>query len=252
MINRWIFYVLVVSFSQLIISCDSEPEEIVVYAETPYAFTQPVHFPPAPDVVKGLTTEKVALGKMLFYDKQLSINNSQACASCHVQGNGFSDQAQYSKGAEGQIGKRHSMPLFNLAWHENGFFWDGRAGSLQQQVLEPIQDPLEMHETLDNVVKKLSSSQSYKNQFLRAFGSTDISADKIGAAIQQFLLTITSHQSKYDLFLLGKVSLTESEERGRKLFFTEYNPFFPEKSGADCDGIANGRNSPYSSESASS
>jgi cytochrome c peroxidase len=215
-------------------SCDREPEEVPVFDQTPYVFQKPTHFPPAQDVVNDLSIEKVKLGKMLFYEKQLSINNVQACASCHVQSTGFSDQAQFSRGAEGQIGKRHSMPLFNLAWHANGFFWDGRAATLQEQVLTPIQDPLEMHETLPNVVGKLSSSTQYKNQFYRAFGSYDITADKIGIALDQFLLTITSDQSKYDLYVQGKATLTDSEERGRKLFFTEYNPFFPDKSGADC------------------
>jgi len=215
-------------------SCDSEPEEIPVFDPTPYMFQKPNYFPPVPEIVNDLTKEKIKLGKMLFYEKQLSVNNSQACASCHIQNTGFSDKSQFSLGAEGQTGNRHSMPLFNLAWHENGFFWDGRAVTLQEQVLKPIQDPLEMHETLPNVVRKLSSSSVYKNQFFRAFGDYDITPDKISTALEQFLLTITSYQSKYDLVVQGKATLTESEERGRKLFFTEYNPFFPEKSGADC------------------
>ena len=126
------------------------------------------------------------------------------------------------------------MPVFNMAWHTNEFFWDGRAHLLRDQALKPIQDPLEMNETLDNVVAKLSNSETYRNQFIRAFGSDEITPDKMALAMEQFMLSIVSYNSKYDRYLAGEVQLTESEERGRALFETEYNPFFPDQSGADC------------------
>ncbi|GAB4380614.1 MAG: hypothetical protein Kow0075_12020 [Salibacteraceae bacterium] len=106
----------------------------------------------------------------------------------------------------------------------------------------PIQDPLEMKETLDNVVHKLSLDDEYKAQFVRAFGSEEIDATKISLALEQFMKSIVSYQSKYDFYIEGKADFTESEKRGMELFFAEYNPAFPDKSGADCAHCHSGNN----------
>lgn len=161
---------------------------------------------------------------------------------------GFSDTTRFSIGVEDLPGKRQAMPIFNMAWHSNEFFWDGRAHLLRDQSLLPIQDPLEMNETLDNVVAKLSDTKTYRDQFTRAFGSDDITPEKMSLAMEQFMMSIVSYDSKYDRYLAGAVELTESEERGRILFETEYNPFFPDLSGADCvhcHGGANFENDQY-------
>jgi cytochrome c peroxidase len=179
---------------------------------------------------------------MLFYDPLLSRDRSQSCANCHLQVNGFSDSDRFSIGVEGLPGKRQAMSVFNLAWHSNEFFWDGRATLLRDQALLPIQDPLEMNETLANVINKLSNSQDYKDQFSRAFGSAEVTAEKMALAMEQFMLSVVSSNSKYDRYLAGEVELTESEERGRQLFETEYNPFFPQFSGADCAHCHGGSN----------
>ena len=184
----------------------------------------------------------MALGKMLFYEPMLSKDGTQSCASCHRQTDGFSDTTRFSIGVEGLPGKRQAMPIFNMAWHTNQFFWDGRADLLRDQALMPIQDPLEMNETLDNVVAKLSDSETYRNQFIRAFGDDKITSDKMALAMEQFMLSIVSHDSKYDKYLAGTVQLTESETRGKVLFETEYNPFFPDISGADCQHCHGGIN----------
>ncbi len=134
------------------------------------------------------------------------------------------------------------MAIFNMAWNSNEFFWDGRAHLLRDQALKPIQDELEMDETLENVIKKLDASEMYKDQFSRAFGSEEINENNIALAIEQFMLSIVSYNSKFDKWQAGKVELSQSEERGRKLFFTEYNPFFPEQSGADCQHCHGGAN----------
>jgi len=134
------------------------------------------------------------------------------------------------------------MSVFNMAWHSNEFFWDGRALLLRDQALEPIQDPLEMNETLENVIAKLDDSEMYRDQFTRAFGSDEITSEKMGLAMEQFMLSIVSYESKYDRYLAGEVELNESEERGRLLFETEYNPFFPDQSGADCAHCHGGAN----------
>jgi cytochrome c peroxidase len=171
---------------------------------------------------------------MLFYETMLSKDGTQACASCHRQPDGFSDSTRFSIGVEMLPGNRQAMPVFNMAWHTNEFFWDGRAHLLRDQALKPIQDPLEMNETLDNVVIKLSADQDYKDQFKRVFGAPEITPEKMALAMEQFMMSIVSYNSKYDKYLDGEVELTESEQRGLMLFKTEYNPFFPEFSGADC------------------
>jgi cytochrome c peroxidase len=221
----------------IVIACapDEDDVEVAVYDPTPYSFTFPENFGD-PELPKDnvLTKEGIKLGKMLFYEKALSKDGTQSCASCHVQSDGFSDKNQFSKGVDGILGNRQAMPIFNLAWRKTGFFWDGRAASLREQSLLPIQDPIEMHETLENVVGKLNADKKYANQFIRAFGTSEINSTKISLALEQFMMSIVSFDARYDQFLAGKLSLTESEERGRKLFFTEYNAFFPELSGADC------------------
>lgn len=217
--------------------CKKDPEPVTqntaTYDGTLYDFN-PGKFPMPDFKDNPPTKEGVALGRMLFHETMLSKDGSQSCASCHLQSHGFTDTARFSVGVEGKKGKRQAMSVFNTAWHTNEFFWDGRAHLLRDQSLKPIQDPLEMNETLENVVSKLSASESYKNQFIRAFGSNEITAEKISLAMEQFMNTIVSNQSRYDKYLAGEIQLTASEERGRQLFFLEYNEFLPNQSGADC------------------
>ena len=210
-----------------IFSCgEDEPVQLVELDETPYILEYGNL--PAPDLPadNSLTQQGVKLGRMLFYEKMLSLDGSQSCASCHNQTDGFSDTLQFSIGVEMLEGKRQAMPVFNMAWHSNEFFWDGRAHLLRDQSLKPIEDPLEMNETLENVIAKLSASQMYRDQFTRAFGSEEITSEKMALAMEQFMLSIVSYNSKYDKYLAGEVQLTDSEERGRLLFESEFNPFF--------------------------
>lgn len=174
----------------------------------------------------------VALGRRLFEDKRLSINNRQSCASCHHQQQAFAEPLATSVGAEGQVGTRNAMPLFNLAW-KPAFFWDGRSPSLRDQVLRPIQDPLEMNETLPGVVAKLGADAGLVREFATVFGSPQITPDRIARALEQFLLTLLSGQSKLDLAQQGEGELTEQEKRGFQLFFTESDPVRGIR-GADC------------------
>ncbi len=179
------------------------------------------------------TLEGVALGKRLFHEGRLSRTGQQSCASCHQQSAAFTDPGQrFSLGAGGLQGTRNAMPLFNLAWQQE-FFWDGRAKRLHEQVLQPITDPLEMHESLDRAVEKLSADPAWPEAFDRAFGSAEITAGRIGLALEQFLLTLISQDSKFDRALLGKASLTPQEQRGLELFVTEHDPVRNLR-GADC------------------
>ncbi len=234
----------------LIYSCKKdaktpEPEEPAVpavYDNTPYAINLGAF--PAPPIAADnqLTVQGVLLGRRLFYEKMLSKDGSMNCASCHIQEFAFTDTARFSLGVLKLRGKRQAMTSFNMAWNGNEFFWDGRAHLLRDQAIKPIQDSLEMHETLPGVIAKLTNSQAYKDQFVRAFGSEEITSLKISLALEQFMNSIVSNSSKYDKSLAKTATLTDSEERGKKLFFGEYNKFFPSTSGAECAHCHSGFN----------
>ena len=225
---------------------------------TPYQLDISRFFPrPSLPLDNPLTEEGVRLGALLFTDPRLSVNNSQSCASCHELSAAFTDGKAVSIGARGEPGERNAMPLFNLGW-KSSFFWDGRAPSLREQVLQPIEHPLEMHETLTNAVRKVHAAQvnprhqgraarfipgnvaspatepkSYGSLFAQAFDTPDVTADRIARALEQFLLVQVSHQSKFDKTLRGEATLTQQEKRGFELFNTEYDPR-RRQFGADC------------------
>ncbi len=229
----------------VIYSCRKEPTgHIVEYDDSPYQLQMTNFTLPAPNLPTDnpLTKAKVQLGRMLFYNSNLSSDGTVSCASCHKQENAFSDINKFSIGVNGATGDRQAMAIFNMAWHDNEFFWDGRAHLLRDQALGPIENPLEMNESLDNVIKKLYTDEEMKNQFIKAFGSNEITAEKISLALENFMMSIISEDSKYDRYLAGTTQLTPSEERGRVLFFGEYNEFFPDISGADCAHCHAGNN----------
>lgn len=212
-----------------------------VYDDTPYELAYGSFA--APDFKDNpLSVEGVKLGRMLFYEKALSRDNSISCASCHLQENAFTDPNVLSEGVDGTLGKRQAMTIFNTAWHTNEFFWDGRAHLLRDQSLKPIEDELEMKEKLPRVIDKLNDRPEYLAQFTRVFGDELITPERMSLAMEQFMNSIVSNQSKYDQYLAGTASLSASEERGRELFFAEYNPGFPETSGADCAHCHGGNN----------
>ncbi|MBR9919990.1 MAG: cytochrome-c peroxidase [Bacteroidetes bacterium] len=231
--GSWRLMILLLSGSiWFLASCEPEaPDDPVTLDPTLYDFSTGGF--PDPDLPDDnpLTVAGVELGRMLFYEPMLSKDGSQTCADCHVQGDAFSDIRQFSLGVEGMPGKRQAMGVFNLAWHKNGFFWDGRAPLLRDQALMPIQDPLEMNESLENVITKLSGSEEYTDQFIRAFGDADVTSLRISLAMEQFMFTMVSNDSKYDRYLRGEAELTESEERGLDLFFTEFDPWGSSKGG---------------------
>jgi cytochrome c peroxidase len=210
---------------------------------TPYEFQMSATFP-IPDLPRDnpLLVERVELGKNLFFDKRISINDQQSCADCHSPDKAFSDGRRTARGTEGEFGPRNSMPLFNLAWKKQ-FFWDGRAKSLREQVLQPIQNPIEMHQSLTNLVLKLQADKSetgnrnpktdYPALFTAAFGSPEITAEKISLALENYLLTLTSFNAKFDRVLRGEEKFTAEEQRGFELFSTEYDPRRGQF-GADC------------------
>lgn len=231
---RNIIAILVSALAVFIYACEKEqPGVPPVYDPSPYSVNLRGFPDPGFPANNQPTAAGVQLGRMLFYEKSLSKDGSMSCADCHRQQHGFSDTLKYSIGVEKLPGKRHSMALINLAWHKEGLFWDGRSLHARDQALKPIQDPLEMNEKLENVISKLQSQKLYRDQFVRAFGSDTITAEKIGLAIEQFEFVLVSNNSKFDQWKRGETTLTDSEERGRQLFFTEFDPSGAKK-GAEC------------------
>lgn len=163
-----------------------------------------------------LTEEAFALGRRLFYDPVLSGGNDVACATCHQQRLAFTDGLARRAGLSGKELEFSSMSLANLLWGQRRFFWNGRAKSLEEQALMPIQNPEEMNQKLEELVRELKASKQYRTLFARAYG--DISADTIANALATFMRLLISSDSKFDRFLRGEVKLGPVEEHGRKLF----------------------------------
>jgi cytochrome c peroxidase len=236
-------YWILLSMTIGLVFCAKEDKgEAVLYSDAPYDFQVGYFSTPFLPADNPLTVEGVKLGRMLFYEKMLSRDNLISCASCHRQNAGFSDPNKFSAGVRGERGHRQSMAVFNLAWHGDGFLWDGQAATLREQVLMPIVDPIEMDETLENVLRKINAVEKYRHQFKRAFDESEATAETIALALEQFLLSIVSQNSLYDDYLAGHAQLSPLEQRGEFLFFNEFNPFFPNISGADCVHCHSGAN----------
>ncbi len=226
---------------------ETTPADPAVYDATPYAFDpQGLPRPPLPTDYP-LTNARVQLGRLLFYDGRLSRTGNQSCATCHTQTSGFSDLRKFSIGVRGLPGTRQAMMIANLAWHRRGFFWDGRSPTLRDQALHPIQDPLEMDNTLQAAVATIQALPEYRAQFIRAFNTDTVTAERIGVALEQFMLSIVSGNSKWDRVQRGTDVFTPEEERGRRLFFTEFDPTGKVRSGEcfHCHGGPNFTNDRY-------
>jgi len=169
----------------------------------------------------ALTNDGATLGRVLFYDKHLSKNNTVSCGSCHKPETSFSDDAILSKGFNAGLTTRHSMPLLNVRFYKSGkMFWDERAATLEKQILQPIQNTVEMGLTLTELEDKVKALSYYPALFQKAFGSTQIDSVKIAKAVSQFLRSIVTFQSKYDQVKQGLTSFTADETAGEQLFIT--------------------------------
>lgn len=184
----------------------------------------PAYFGPFTEPEDNLTTyEGVALGRTLFYDPILSEDGTLSCASCHQQAHAFADTARYSRGVHGRLGLANAMALGNVLW-ESRFFWNGREASLEAQALVPIQDTLELNLPLAEAVARLQADADYPTAFEAAFGSPQITAERMGQALAQFQRTLISDSSRYDQYLLGTYTPTAQELQGMELFFTHPEP----------------------------
>ncbi len=160
------------------------------------------------------------LGRVLFYDKRLSINHTVACASCHQQAHGFSDPQRFSTGFSGGLTGRNSMGLANARWYQRrAFFWDERAATLEIQVLQPIQNAVEMGMSLPLLEARLAAEPYYQTLFTSAFGTPQVTSDRIARALAQFVRSIISTQTQYDAGVPVNFSnFTAQENQGRNLF----------------------------------
>ena len=175
-------------------------------------------------ITNPITNNGATLGRVLFYDKNLSKNNTISCGSCHRQDLSFSDSAVKSLGFAGGRTTRHSMQLLNVRFYQSGkMFWDERAATLEDQVLQPIQNITEMGMTLTELQTKISALGYYPALFQKAFGTTDINSDRISKALAQFVRSIVTYQSKYDQVKQGLATFTTDERDGEIFFLTAGN-----------------------------
>jgi cytochrome c peroxidase len=186
-------------------------------------------------VAASITDKTATLGRVLFYDKNLSIDNTISCASCHKQNFAFGDTAVVSKGVEGGLTIRHSMRLINTRFaNEAKFFWNERAANLMAQTSIPIQDHLEMgfsgtggRGNLTTLINKLSVINYYKELFKFTFGDTVVTENRMQTSLTSFINSIQSFDSKYDI---GRAQVnndnqpfpnfTAQENQGKNLFIT--------------------------------
>jgi len=163
------------------------------------------------------TDAKVKLGQQLYFDGRLSADGKISCATCHDPKKGWAGHDATDTGIGGRVGDRNSGTVVNSGYMTFQF-WDGRAGSLEEQALGPIQNPVEMGETLENVVRKLNAAPGYTRQFHEVFG-TDVTADGMAKAIAAFERTIVSGPSPYDRYLAGDTkALSPRALRGMEIF----------------------------------
>jgi cytochrome c peroxidase len=160
------------------------------------------------------------LGRTLFYDARLSRDGSVSCGSCHQQFVAFAhDGHSVSHGVDGRLGKRNAPALQNLRWKRD-FFWDGGPKNLETLPLAPITDPVEMDETLENVLRKLNADPTYQRRFARVYGTQPIDSYQFLRSLAQFTASLTSANSRYDRYVRKEAGgvFSEAEVRGQAVF----------------------------------
>lgn len=167
-----------------------------------------------------LTKEGFKLGRKLFFETKLSRDNSISCGSCHQPFAAFAQfEHSISHGVDERIGTRNSPALFNLSWHTS-FFWDGGVNHIELQPFAPITNPVEMDETLAGIVDKLQSDQGYRSLFKDAYGSEEVTTQKISRALAQFMCMLVSSNSRYDKYTRQEpgAGLSQEEQDGLAVF----------------------------------
>src|ERR1041385_3670956 len=175
---------------------------------------------------------KVELGRDLYFDKRLSADDSGSCASCHAPQHAFTDGSPVSTGIRSQKGGRSAPTVINRAY-SLAQFWDGRAGTLEEQAKGPMANPIEMGNTHEGVVSKIQGVAGYRPLFAKAFGSEEINIDRVAQAIACFERTVLSGNAPYDRYKAGqKSAMSAAQVHGMKVFFEK----------AQCDRCHEGSN----------
>lgn len=196
-----------------------------------------------------ISDKGATLGRVLFYDKQLSVNGSVACASCHQQEHAFGDSRKVSIGFNGQSTDRHAMRLVNIGFHpDDNKFWDKRVRGLENAVTLPFQNAIEMGFSdtngfpgMDSLLNKMRQIEYYHPLFKEVFGDTTITEKRMGLALAQFLRSINTFDSRFDegFAAVGELetatfpNFTEAENRGKKLYFNPSGSIFGGRTTAD-------------------
>jgi len=174
----------------------------------------PVVFPPN----NPQTSMKIQLGKQLYFDTRLSQDNTISCATCHDPSMGWSDAGPTSKGINGQLGGRRAPPVVNSAYNPLQF-WDGRAPSLEEQAKGPIQNPIEMGNTHEVMIRTVDQIPGYVEEFKTVFGTTPVTVDQVALAIAAYERTVVTTDSPFDRYVRGDDgALTRLEKQGLEIF----------------------------------
>jgi len=238
--KKTIVYLVIVVTTSLVFACkkDDNKPQVSVYKpnlpSTPYDYADQSGYPSyilnfltnassyADDTPSDnpITNAGATLGRVLFYDKALSLNFTTSCASCHKQELGFADNKKFSRGFNGGFTTRNAMAVINLRYVSSGkMFWDLRAENLEAQSIMPVTHVVEMGmPSMEYVVNRIESLGYYQDLFFNAFGSQEITVDKIKKALAQFMRSMTSFNSKYDQGVpLNFSNFSVSENNGRQL-----------------------------------
>jgi cytochrome c peroxidase len=242
----------------LLLSCGKQNETQVQHNATPYTIVIPRHFPQQLNIPADnpMTVEGIALGRYLFYDGRMSgrsdPDSMMSCATCHLQAHSFECGLDHPKftgghpfGVTGIPTPHYMLPMINLVWTNNGYFWNGLVNQdnpeqdtrvLEDIVRMAIVAPHEMYSDTSRVKLLIGKTKGYPDLFKKAFGSDVVTEKNIARAIAQFVRTLISSNSKFDRFLLGEVQLSPTELNGYVLFMTEQ--------GADCFHCHGGEGNP--------
>jgi cytochrome c peroxidase len=189
---------------------NSEDRRIFNY---PSYFPEPVYS----NEENEITKDRFELGRLLFYDRNLSMDSSISCGSCHAQVHGFADHnTKFSIGVQNQIGERNSPPIFNMAWNKS-FMWDGGINHIEVMPLAPFTNPVEMNMDMKELLKRLNQDQSYRNLFESAYNKDSITDKYLFYALTQFMVSIVSDQSDYDYYRREGIGLSDQELKGLRL-----------------------------------
>jgi cytochrome c peroxidase len=238
-----IYFLLFIAAALLLISAGKNE-----FAPKSIPFIIPKGFPKPPTNIfakNSLTEEGFQLGKKLFYDARLSKDGEVSCASCHQQFAAFSTyDHDLSHGVFNSFSTRNAPSLVNLAWMKE-WHWDGGINHLDNQPLAPLTAKNEMGESLDTVLLKIKADKEYSNLFLKAFGSTSITTERMQKAFTQYVGSLVSANSKYDKVMRGEDKFNIPEEKGYAVFKANCNtchkePLFTDNSFRN-NGITNNR-----------